>query len=619
MKTKITLSVIVATLVVFSGCSGKLDPTPKQLDISKERAPKLSTLISIKKDSTFSNVIASLNSKNEKKIILDKTKTKIIFDRNLDKYTPKEILEYIKVNYGVKFSLRKYSDRLYVVEEKEKKKKKDRISGDITKIPKLEFETNGELSYTELFNQLRLEGINIYTRIRNEEDSFSTDSKVPIFKGNLQQFLRMLSVSENLFITTEDNGIFLSDVKTKIYDLKLPKIKVQPVLSASGQTQQAFNSGGSNSESFNSNGSTGMNNTQGSQINRGQNSSGASANIGNSGYGEEVDPLSDLDEEIKAMFKDIVYNINMSSGTMNVTGTQEEIETVDAIVAKFQEIYSKHIQVEMHIYQVSLNDKNEFGVDYSALQSELLGSGVGASVVSAGTSFATGLTSGISEGAGSIGFAKNTGIISTIDDTGLTSYQAEKTQGVIFKYLNKFGRASVLTKPTLGTINNFPVKLDIIDSIDYVYKLSSTQTNSATTGINTNVATVEPEIRTIKTGFSLVLHPRIEDTFIKIALKSIVSNLNALTQYKYGVTTENPDGSILQLKDVSSREFAETVKIKEGEIAVIGGYQYTKKTSNKSGLPFTGAADSAFDALTSAKESATQKVEIVITLQAVAR
>ena len=200
------------------------------------------------------------------------------------------------------------------------------------------------------------------------------------------------------------------------------------------------------------------------------------------------------------------------------------------------------------------------------------------------------------------------GILKTTDGTAVP----EQAQGLIFNYLNQFGRATVLTKPMLGTINNLPVRLDIIDTIDYVASIS--QENTATTGqtVSTNVSTFTPEIKTIKTGFSLVLHPRTEGDYINIAMKSISSTLNGLVPYKYGDNNEN----VLYLKDVSAREFHETVKVKEGEIAIIGGYMYVKKHSLKNGMPFTEAEDQVLDALTSAKERSEEKIEIVITISA---
>ena len=229
------------------------------------------------------------------------------------------------------------------------------------------------------------------------------------------------------------------------------------------------------------------------------------------------------------------------------------------------------------------------------------------------TSFKTGLTNGLQSNANMNGgyISSNRGVIIDADN----KQHVEQTQTLIFKYLNQFGRTTVVTKPTLGTINNLPVKLDIVNSVDYVYNIEQSSTNAGVSGVDNPVSiaqTFKPEIKTVTTGFSLVVHPKLEKDFIKIAIKNITSNLNGLTPYTYGKDNEN----VIMLKDVSAREFDETVKIKEGEIAIIGGYMYTKKHSLKNGLPYTNAEDSALDPLTSAKENEKEKVEIVITISA---
>ena len=78
----------------------------------------------------------------------------------------------------------------------------------------------------------------------------------------------------------------------------------------------------------------------------------------------------------------------------------------------------------------------------------------------------------------------------------------------------------------------------------------------------------------------------------------------------------NGSNQTIYLKDISSRDFSETVKVKEGEIAIIGGYMYDSKSSDKNGMPYVGADDSSFDALTSGKSKVRNRKEIVITISA---
>ena len=95
---------------------------------------------------------------------------------------------------------------------------------------------------------------------------------------------------------------------------------------------------------------------------------------------------------------------------------------------------------------------------------------------------------------------------------------------VLFKTLNQFGKTAVVTKPTLETINNLPVSLDVVDSLDYVAKIErGSSTSSTNSGLGTSSSSVDVDIETVTTGYSVVLHPKIDGEYIQIALKNISS------------------------------------------------------------------------------------------------
>ena len=328
------------------------------------------------------------------------------------------------------------------------------------------------------------------------------------------------------------------------------------------------------------------------------------------------DPLVDLKTSLDDMIKShATYSINKSSGTLSVTGNYEAIKITDKLIQDFHSIYDKAIKLELHIYEVALADDNQFGIDYSFLKNEVVGN-----LISPTMSFATNNTVGLDTAVNSFAMNKYSGTIlststasSTPGESSTTTTAPSNTQGIIFKYLNKYGRTTVLTKPTLGTINNLSVRLNITDSKDYVYSLNQTSNATTTTGVSATTSSSTPEIKTVDTGYTLILHPKIEGEFIKVIVKNSSSTLNALTPYVY---PSNGSNQTIYLKDISSRDFSETVKVKEGEIAIIGGYMYDSKSSDKNGMPYVGADDSSFDALTSGKSKVRNRKEIVITISA---
>ena len=573
MKMFNTIILFSVTLLI-SGCSfDSINPAPKAVKVAsfqKKYDNTYSFKINVKKGETLFDLINNLKVDNEKIIIINKIDNDLMFEDNLPKMNHEELTQYIKLKYGRKILVRKYGKNIFTFEEIKSKSNNNltSIKSGSYKLPNERFEVKGSFTYGEIFNILREQDIDIKLDLKDSKN-FDYSAEAEDFSGSIKSYIDMLAAAKHLFIIYKDNSIVLRDLNTVTYDLRLPKIALSPALTPGG-------------------GNTVLNGSETSNLGDGS-----------------INPLKDLKQQLDEMLTgEARYSLNTTNGTLSLTGDYNAINKADKIVQDFHDIYGKSIKLELHIYQVSLKNENSFGIDYSFLKNELLGDTV-SSVVDLTTNLSKSLTldtNGLSYNSSS------GGILKTADGSAVPA----QTQGLIFNYLNQFGRATVLTKPMLGTINNLPVRLDIIDTIDYVASLS--QQNTATTGqtVSTNISTFTTEIKTIKTGFSLVLHPKIEGDYINIAMKSISSTLNGLIPYKYGNENEN----VLYLRDISAREFHETVKVKEGEIAIIGGYMYEKKHSLKNGLPFTGAEDQALDVLTSAKERSKEKIEIVITISA---
>lgn len=614
------LATSVAT-ILLTGCS-TINPSPSAIDV-KETLKKMDenydiSSINVKAGDSLKDIIKTIQINNPNIIVMDRTTSDISFDKNITNISPEELRQYIKLTTDKNIFFRKYSDKLLAIEEIISKTEKESLKtkkSEESKIPDVKIKVNGDFTYGEFFNSLREQNINIITDIYKKQDKPFEDKSVPEFQGKLVDFLTLISAKEKLFVIPEGKNIRLKDQQTVTFNLKLPKVELSPALGTDGSNTAVTISGSINSTSNSS-----------SSTNNGQSNTTVN-NSGTSGSTPEktINPLDSFKSQLDEMLKDkATYSVNSSNGTVSITGDYESISIADKLVKDFHDIYDHAIKIELHVYEVTLENQNAFGIDYSFLKNELLGDKL-SSVFNISSTLTDGLTltpflSGeFTNRDGRLSVSSSTtgadGAVSTS-----TSVSPKETQGFIFKSLNKFGKTSVVTKPTLGTVNNLPVKLDILDSKDYVASLNSSS-NSVTgsTSPTTTTSTVNPEIKTVTTGYSLIVHPKLEGDYIKLAIKNISSTLNGLIPYTYDSgsgTTENPVKNTIYLKDISAREFDETVKIREGEIAIIGGFMYEKKASLKNGMPLTTEADNDFDALTSAKEKETKKVEIVITVSA---
>lgn len=639
---KYTIISVAASAIIFGGCTGKYNPSPNAIDLNQTYA-KMNTSyelkINAKKGDTLKDIFPSIQAQSPGVVIIDKTESNIVFEDDIKDMSMDDLKQYISVRAGKSVAFRKYSDKLFTLEEYiDRKAIAEKIALDAEKklsIPKMNIKVNGNFSYEELFNALREKKINIYTEI-SSKSKFKLTDIAPEFYGSLEGFLSMVSAREGFFVIPEKNGIRLKDLDTVTYNLLLPKVKMTSSLNLPTAT--------------NSSNTTIINGNVGSNASLSTTSSNPGSSNTGSQNSSNTSPLDDIKSQLGEMLKDTaIYSVNASSGTVSVTGNYAAINVSNKIIADFNTIYNKSIKIELHVYEVRLNNANAFGIDYSYLKNELLG-GALSSVINVSSGLTSGLTiiPNIPNVSGS--FANNSGSLDVIgtgtpaiagtaavlngDGTvgtpatagtpavpGTKTTYAQQTEGLIFKSLNKFGKTSVVTKPTLGTINNVPVKLEIENSEEYIPGWTIGTTSGATTGATTGTTTgtltqdLNPkDSRTLKTGYSIIVHPRIEGDFIKIALNNTTKVNNGFFEYKY-----KPDGKTevpSKLENTSTRTFDETVMIKAGEIAVIGGYMYEDNDSLKNGLPLTDEADSKYDSLTSAKQTSKQKIEIVMTISA---
>lgn len=580
-KTILWMSISLITLIITTGCGAKIkDITPKRIQSTLPNST-LHKKFSIVKGESLHQIIKKINELNPDVVILDKTISNITVDRSMNNISLEDLLTYIRLNYNRKINFRKYTTQIYSFEERiEKHNKLITQKEEYKKIPDMPLNIQGKFTYYQVFNMLRDNGINVYANIVGESD-FSYDHEIENFSGNLKDFLTYIASKEKLFIEIDNDGIQLKDVDTKYYDLKLPQLNVKNQ-SGTGET-------------------------------------------GVKVIAEEVGLIDDLKNDLESLLSSKAkFSVNQSDGTVIVTGGYEDLKIADKKMKSFMDRYGKSINLEMTIYEVSLSENQAFGIDYNGLINQI-----------------TGLSS-VSQ---SFDIHNSTGLFAKATSPNTIKFNSqegeERINSIIFNFLNKYGKAKVLTKPTLETINNLPVSLSLTDEKDYIKEInqrsnssvSTTQQQynpqtgkyepvaSTTTTGNSNLLTTETNVvpDTFIGGFELKLHPRIVQDRIKIAIENVVSKLNGLETID--LSDKDAQGNVttkkmIQLKDVSKRQFSQVVSVAEGEMAIVGGYIDETSNSHKNTLPGLEGEDSNIDFLTSAKDRVTNRKEVVITIKA---
>ncbi|MBC8328996.1 MAG: hypothetical protein H8E31_09645, partial [Planctomycetes bacterium] len=238
--------------------------------------------------------------------------------------------------------------------------------------------------------------------------------------------------------------------------------------------------------------------------------------------------------------------------------SEESWERVNRLLSQI-DVPPRQVLVEATILSVSLNNNHKLGVDFKAL---------------GGIDFqAMGSTSNVFEGVdtGSItkgqlnswNLGAKTEGFTTPGSDGLHLGILRNQIGVFIEALETVGQSTVLSNPSVLTVNRHAAQVLIGRRIGYM-----TQTTTATT--------TQQTVQFLEVGTSLVFRPFISgDGYVRMEIKP-----------------ENSDGEInpiTGLPDESTTEVTTNILVKSGHTVVIGGLMETSTTSDTSQVPFLGS------------------------------
>ncbi len=258
--------------------------------------------------------------------------------------------------------------------------------------------------------------------------------------------------------------------------------------------------------------------------------------------------------------------INRQSGTIIVTANRRNMLMVDNYVDTLKKVMSRQVLVEARIVEVQLTDTMKFGIDWDFVQSQgikwfnttgALTGGFGNTVNAA--------NSALQNGAFRLGYS---------DGNVQLLLSALKTQGDV----------KTLSNPRISVMNGQSAMLTVGRSNSYISKVSSSTTTTAGSAPTT---TVNVETGSILSGMLLGIVPYINAKGeISMTITPIISDLVDLTEKKIGSATG--DLVSLSIPTVDLRELSTTVKVKGGEMVVIGGLISKRDKKNTEKVPFLG-------------------------------
>ncbi|QCU90693.1 pilus (MSHA type) biogenesis protein MshL [Thiomicrorhabdus sediminis] len=269
--------------------------------------------------------------------------------------------------------------------------------------------------------------------------------------------------------------------------------------------------------------------------------------------------------------------VNPEAGVISVYTTKQKHKAIAKYIDEVTHRAKRQVLIEATVVEVSLNDDYQAGIDW--------------------TKFGT-----VNNVKSSVFFTSDARFSSSSYSAALTGAGENILDNL--KFLKVFGDTKVLSSPKIMAINNQTALLKVVNNLVY-FKVEAS-TTSTTQGVGETTYTTE--IQTVPVGFTMSVTPFIGDN------DDITLNVRPTISRKIDeVADPNPSLGDVQslIPIIQEKEMSSVLKLRDRQIAIIGGLIEDSNGNNRVGLPWLGDAPIIGD-LFSQRSDTTTKSELVI-------
>lgn len=294
----------------------------------------------------------------------------------------------------------------------------------------------------------------------------------------------------------------------------------------------------------------------------------------------------------RVTYREAAYVIaNPETGIISVRATARQHASVREFIDKVMNNAHRQVMIEATIVEVHLSDNYKQGINWSALR---LGAR-GISLIQAGVG---GLPS------------TNPLNIFTIDYANPTARGNFSAQ---ISLLESFGKVKVLSSPKLSVLNNQTSLLKVVDESVY-FTIEVTQgTIDRTTGQPITLPTYTSTVHTVPVGFMMYVTPQIGgDTEVTLNLRPTITRILSYANDPNPALAQS--NVVNRIPQIQTREMESILRVRDGDIAVLGGLMQDETNKATDAIPFLGNLPFIGE-LFKNRNDTTTKTELVIFLR----
>ena len=250
---------------------------------------------------------------------------------------------------------------------------------------------------------------------------------------------------------------------------------------------------------------------------------------------EDVGHILHRDEDTQKIKSKVL--INQEGGMLTVTGTKKQLIRVEQYITTLMDRLHKEILLEAKIIEVTYNENNTEGIDWSKFELSINAS-------------SDALSSRIN------GSTSN----NLKNPNYLVGYNFEM-KGLI-NFLKTQGDVNVVSNPKVMTLNNQPAIINVGTEVNYRYQTKSTTDLSSNSG---NTA-VSYENDSTFVGVTLDITPQVtKDDYIILKINPVISELVRTKQHV------DVNGIPILAPDIKIKQLSSIVKVKNNNKVIVGG------------------------------------------------
>lgn len=283
------------------------------------------------------------------------------------------------------------------------------------------------------------------------------------------------------------------------------------------------------------------------------------------------------------------YSIDKPIGLITVTAPRPLVDKIATYLDNLKKELYRQVSIEAKIVEVVIDDTSTRGIDWTDFLS-----GKGLSMYLFG---ATATTNGVIYDPDRANRKRG---VTKLEVTG-------NPFAVALDFLDTQGPSTVLANPKLSVMNGQPALISAGESIKYIDKVETTISDSGVPSYTVTTATLMSGL-----GMS-VLATIMENDEIILSLTPVTSKISGKTVADE-VDYIDVGGVTVGIPRIKLREMNTTVRVKSGEVLVIGGLIDNAESDSQKKVPFLGDVP-GIGSLFSHSTKTTKKTELVIMLQ----